>query len=181
MLHDETLFRVAMLAAVLAVVSGCGPKHPETIPVNGSVALDGKPVEGAAVVFTPEEGRMATGTTDASGRFQLSTFQLGDGALPGTHRVTVAKTSVDPADPEKVVFLVPKKYGNPATSGLSCDVQKEMGPVSFELASEPQPEPKPEPASSEPPQEPVPGTAAELPKTDEPTPPTPPAEQSPGP
>jgi len=181
MLHDRTLFCVTLLAAGLAAVSGCGPKHPETIPVNGSVALDGKPVEGAAVVFTPEEGKMATGTTDASGRFQLSTFQLDDGALPGTHRVTVAKTRVDPADPEKVVFLVPKKYGNPATSGLTCDVQKEMGPVSFELASEPQPEPKPEPAPSEPPQEPGPGTAAESPKTDEPTPQTPPAERSPVP
>lgn len=135
---------VAMLAAFGLALPGCGPKYPETFPVSGTVTLDGKPVAGAAVVFTPEEGHQATGTTDDSGRFELSTFQLGDGALPGPHRVTVAKTTTDPDEEEKVVFIIPQKYGNLQTSELTCDVQAEMGPVEYDLQPEPTAEPNPE-------------------------------------
>ncbi len=142
--------RLLLLGVTLAVfgsaLPGCGSKFPETFPVTGTVTLDGKPVSGAAVVFTPDEGRQATGTTDDAGRFELSTFELGDGALPGKHRVTVAKTTVDFSDEEeeKVVFLIPQKYGNLSTSELTSDVQEEMGPVQFDLISEPEPEVEPE-------------------------------------
>lgn len=149
MLLVRRVLFVAMLAAFGVALPGCGPKYPETIPVAGTVTLDGKPVAGAAVVFTPEEGQQATGTTDDSGRFELSTFQLGDGALPGTHRVTVAKTTTDPDDEEKVVFIIPQKYGNLQTSELTCDVHAEMGPVQYDFQSEPIPAPNPEPSPDE--------------------------------
>jgi Domain of unknown function (DUF6795) len=160
MLSVRRVLFVAMLATFGVALSGCGPKYPETFPVTGTVTLDGKPVAGAAVVFTPEEGQQATGTTDDSGRFELSTFQLADGALPGTHRVTVAKTTTDPDDEEKVVFIIPQKYGNLQTSELTCDVQQEMGPVPFDLQPEPIPEPTPEPS---------PGEATDLPESGEAT------------
>jgi len=133
---------VATLSAILVILNGCGPSYPQTFPVSGTVRLAGQPVAGAAVVFTPDEGQQATGTTDKSGRFELSTFQLGDGALPGTHRVTVAKTTVD--EDGKTVFLVPQKYGNLQTSQLTCDVREEMSPVQFDLVSEGNSEPEPE-------------------------------------
>lgn len=134
---DRSLALAAGLAVFGLVLPGCGPKYPETIPVAGTVTLDGRPVSGAAVVFTPEAGEAATATTDASGRFSLSTFRLGDGALPGDYRVTVSKTTVEPGEEEKVVFVVPKEYGNVATSPLACQVQKEMGPVELNLHSTP--------------------------------------------
>lgn len=174
MLHIQPLFRVMSLMAIFAMIPGCGPDYPETIPVSGTVTLDGQPVAGAAVVFTPEEGQKATGTTDASGRFELSSFQLGDGAVPGRHRVTVAKTTVDSGDEEKVVFLIPQEYGNLQTSELVCDVQKEMGPVQFNL--ETPASPPPEPA-----QAPLPEKATDSPETDEPSPQTPPATEQPSP
>ena len=146
MLPTRRVLFVAALAMVGMALSGCGPSYPETIPVTGSVSLDGKPVAGAAVVFTPEEGHLATGTTDGSGQFELSTFQLGDGALPGKHRVTVAKTTVDPKAGGKIVFLIPQEFGNLQTSQLTCDVQKEMGPVQFDLKPGTEPAPNPPPA-----------------------------------
>jgi hypothetical protein len=60
--------------------------------VNGSVTLDGKPLSGATVTFMPVDatsGRMAGGITDDDGQFQLTTFDEGDGALPGEYKATV--------------------------------------------------------------------------------------------
>jgi hypothetical protein len=44
------------------------------------------------VTFVPEEGggRPATGLTGSDGVFHLTTFNTGDGALPGSYKVTVA-------------------------------------------------------------------------------------------
>jgi hypothetical protein len=55
-------------------------------PGERHVTLDGTPVEGAGVVFTPEAGGLpANATTDASGKFTLK-------ALLGPHTVAVTKT-----------------------------------------------------------------------------------------
>jgi hypothetical protein len=46
------------------------------------------------VVFSPSsaEVRAATGTTDSSGRFKLTTLAPGDGAMAGSYAVTIWKT-----------------------------------------------------------------------------------------
>jgi hypothetical protein len=135
--------------------AGCGPDRPETISVTGTVTLDGSPVSGAVVAFTPVGGgRPATGTTDGSGKFTLTTFDDGDGALPGEHLVAVIKGNVGPVEgdpdsgegeetpsaptgPEQQTgqWLVPQDYWNFKTSGLSCEVKKGMDPPTFALAS----------------------------------------------
>ena len=87
---------VAISTYVAAVVmfTGCGGGSvgPDTEPVSGTVTMDGKPVEGAQVVFVPSgSGRAASGTTDASGRFKLTTFNPQDGAVVGSYAVTISK------------------------------------------------------------------------------------------
>ncbi len=82
--------------AALALFVGCGTSTgPKTVPVTGTVTLDGTPVAGAVVTFSPEaaDGRAATGTTDGSGRFELTTTVSGDGAVPGSYFVGISKTS----------------------------------------------------------------------------------------
>src|SRR5690606_6709726 len=70
----------------------------KTVPDSGVLTCNGTPVAGATVFLDPKAegnrteiipGRSATGTTDESGRFTLSTYQLNDGALIGTHTVRV--------------------------------------------------------------------------------------------
>jgi hypothetical protein len=77
------------------VASGCsgGVKgRPKVVPVTGAVAYNGKPIEGATVAFWVEGSpRAATGTTDAKGEYQLSTFAINDGCVPGQATITVAK------------------------------------------------------------------------------------------
>jgi len=74
---------------VALAAAGCGTKY---VPVEGVVKLDGKPVEGATVVFTSEDGsRTFSGFTDANGAFSLTGGEK-PGAVPGNYKVTVVKT-----------------------------------------------------------------------------------------
>ena len=73
----------------LPLAAGCGGG---TVAVEGEVTLDGKPVDGATVVFTSDDGANTySGFTDAAGRFSLSGANS-KGALPGNYKVSVVKT-----------------------------------------------------------------------------------------
>lgn len=80
----------------VAGLSGCGPRTrlEGLAPVEGTVTFRGKAVEGATVVFVPATAgkRAAIGTTDATGRFRLTTKDPGDGAFPGPYAIAVSKT-----------------------------------------------------------------------------------------
>jgi hypothetical protein len=113
---------VALLAVGLA--GGCSKSdRPRVAPVSGTVTYHDQPVEGAQVMFMPTQGRPATGKTNAEGRFTLSTFGSGDGAILGHHAVTIAKRvplNDKPYAPER--SEVPERYASGATSGLTADV-----------------------------------------------------------
>ena len=76
-----------------AVLAGCNLASSGTIAVSGKVTKGGQPVSGAAVTFVPTatDGKAASGTTDSSGIYKLTTFVNGDGALPGSYKVIVTK------------------------------------------------------------------------------------------
>lgn len=83
----------------IVVVIGCSG-HPATLPVQGLVRYKGEPLEGATVVFSgthPRTGHplVATGITDAAGKFELqSHFGPRDtvsGVILGPQRVTITK------------------------------------------------------------------------------------------
>ncbi|MBA4065906.1 MAG: hypothetical protein C0501_19740 [Isosphaera sp.] len=111
-------------AAAALCLAGCGG-GPE--PVSGVVTLDGTPVEGAAVTFAPEAGDGggvggSYGRTGPDGRYTLKTV-VGDrpGAARGKHRVTVSKTTADPANPDgRVREAIPARYTTPGA--LTVDV-----------------------------------------------------------
>src|SRR6058998_1459611 len=68
---------------------GCAGQ--KTMPVEGVVLLDGKPLAGASIQFVPQgKGRDATGETDKNGQFAMSTFQPRDGVMPGTYKVVIS-------------------------------------------------------------------------------------------
>ncbi len=88
---------LCLLCLLLAAFAGCpgGGTGVDTVAVTGTVTLDGSPVGGANVAFSPKsaDGRAAAGITDASGRFTLTTIEAGDGAVPGSYAVTITKVS----------------------------------------------------------------------------------------
>ena len=120
---------------VLTGVAGCGgPSAPKTVKVCGKVTLDGKPLEAGQVIFQPVKPaagypkRPATASLRADGSYELSSFRSGDGVVPGEYQVSIntrtsGPTPEDPNAPE--VWEAPKKYGNPASSGLTATVPSE--------------------------------------------------------
>lgn len=75
---------------LLGILVGCGGVE-SGIPVTGVVTLDGSPVGGTTVTFSPVNGGgVAVGMTDGSGRYSLSSG-VGTGARPGTYAVTITK------------------------------------------------------------------------------------------
>jgi len=136
----SALIQMCLLGFISATFIGCGGETgPKVYPVTGTVLYNGQPVDGAVVAFRGESAtKMATGTTDAQGHFELTTYKPGDGAVPGKHTVTVAKTvqtgggasgsaSMEealenpPAQAESRSEL-PEKYADPATSQLEFTV-----------------------------------------------------------
>jgi hypothetical protein len=127
----------------IAICLFVGCSNDGLVPVKGRVQLDGKPIEGAAVLFEPEGGGVpATGVTDANGDFTLSTSGRGEGAATGMNKVSVAKQV--PVLPNRKVEegeIVPMKsetpeiYASPQTSGLTVDVKRGMAPVELQLKS----------------------------------------------
>lgn len=136
--------RLICLPVALAVLAGCGPKHPPVEPVTGKVTFKGKPVEGASVTFFVEgSGTPAVGTTNADGTFNLTSYGPNDGAPVGKHKVTVSKIeSSGPAVPAgesmeaaaaraakgpattKEAMLLPARYASASTSPLTFTVTK---------------------------------------------------------
>jgi hypothetical protein len=115
------------LAVGLLLTIGCGgPDRPVTYPATGTVLFQGEPVEGATVRFIPTDGRPASGQTDASGRFTLSTYEPDDGAVAGEHTVLVSKVvQLDPSDQSgypEMRSVLPKQYGQANQSPLKVTV-----------------------------------------------------------
>jgi hypothetical protein len=86
------------LTLLLVTATGCS-RQP--IPVNGTVTLDGKPVEEADVTFHPFENdrnaKVAVGKTDPTGTFHLKTGEV-VGAEPRDYKVVIIKNVL--ADPK---------------------------------------------------------------------------------
>lgn len=88
MTRDRSTRCALIVVCLVFVAAGCGATP---VPVKGIVTLDTKPLPNASVMFIPQEpgGKEATGYTDGSGAFELTTSRLKDGALPGLYKVTV--------------------------------------------------------------------------------------------
>jgi hypothetical protein len=128
------------MASLAAAVAGCS--GDSLYPVEGTVTLDGKAVEGAAVVFMPREGPPSAGRTDAQGRYTLQTMDR-DGAQSGPHKVSILKAeSIGPppaedgsGPPRETRWHVPQRYSNPDSSGLTAEVAEDKTEHNFQLTS----------------------------------------------
>ncbi|MBN2293372.1 MAG: hypothetical protein JXM70_13165 [Pirellulales bacterium] len=128
----------SMMLCVLVFSTGCGHGLDYTTKVTGTVTVNGKPANGFYVVFNPPKGRPANGTTDSQGRFSLSTFDPGDGAVLGEHVVTI--TDAFPQGPPPMgritanMSRVPPIYSAVSTTPLKATVKDdETNDFTFDL------------------------------------------------
>lgn len=90
------LVAALLSAGVVVALGGCGSKGIPVAPTEGVVLLEGKPAAGVSVVFRQNGLTLvASGKTDAEGRFQLSTYGEFDGAPVGECTATVEAIAMD--------------------------------------------------------------------------------------
>src|SRR5262249_16639643 len=115
---------------LIALSAGCS-KYPATAPVKGKITINGKPVTTGRISFHPTTGeRRALANIQPDGSYSLTTFERGDGALLGHHKVSIKSTRIEnaPSPPKDfkedaklaagfgkkggphLVFIVDKKY-----------------------------------------------------------------------
>ena len=137
-------FPALWITLAAALLAGCGSEEdkwtaerPKPAPAGGTVQYKGEAVEGATVVFVPQgHTQAATAQTDASGKFQLQTYEPGDGAVPGEYKVTVRKVETPAAPPETEITnpndttapqhrsLIPERYSNVQQTDLTASVKE---------------------------------------------------------
>jgi hypothetical protein len=136
---ESTFAAAVCMAALCMAMSGCNRSGLNLAPVEGIVKMKGAPLEGAGVLFMPATGPFAMGTTDARGKFTLTTANH-SGALIGEHRVIITKTQTlttqipgERLPRYETKYLIPAKYGDPSTSGLSKTVVDDDNQFEFNL------------------------------------------------
>ena len=136
--------RASFLAvAILAVyLSSCGNGWKKCYPARGKILLDGQPLAGAEVWLLPTSGELLHtnppvrpfAKTEADGTFTLTTYVVGDGAPLGTYKARVIcerrvratqprAAGDDDNDGPGLRNILPSKYADPETSGLSVTIQ----------------------------------------------------------
>ena len=135
----------AVFCGLIGLLAGCGGAGGlDTAQVSGTVTFDGKPLAQGTVSFTPEKGRGATGQIASDGSYTLTTYKKGDGAVVGRHQVAIVAIDRQGATPttlesmeKEITWLIPRRYGNPFTSGLTFEVKQGTKNVAnFELSSQ---------------------------------------------
>lgn len=99
-MRSAAVWRVTSLAMVVACGFGCGGAvqgpNEKLYSVKGTITLDGKPLEGAAVSFVPVQSKTkqahpSYGQTDSAGKYSLKNAQAKAGIFKGEYRIAVSK------------------------------------------------------------------------------------------
>ena len=124
-------------------VLGCGNPRG-TVPVSGTVTLNGEQPPGAGTVtFTviePAEGftnRPAMAKFDSTGRYEATSFEPGDGLLPGKYAIAVECYETPPnMEGKPVKSHIARKYLDPSTSGFELEIAPQSRRVTYDLKLE---------------------------------------------
>jgi hypothetical protein len=160
-MREIMIFRITLCSLAFALFTGCG-SGLNVQKVTGKVTLDGTPISGATVSFSPTDpkGHGATGKTDDNGVYTLTDTRsdaVGSGAEAGTYEVAVlwykstgpdlsqmsgegvsAKLMEDKESRQKAsgpAAKLPPAYQNPKTSGLTATVKGGSNTVDLALDS----------------------------------------------
>jgi hypothetical protein len=118
-------------ACAIITIAGCGDGRPSRVPVSGTVVINGQPLTRGFVKFVPANGRPSVGKIGEDGKFTLTCFDGGDGAIPGTHRVQVSSNRIISAN--KIEWFAPPSYADFRTSGIEVNVDEPTDDLTIEL------------------------------------------------
>jgi len=107
-MQHNFFFTSILLGLSVLVFTGCSNPDARFAKVEGTVTYNGEAIEGASVTFTPVDtaGEAASGLTNASGRFTLTTAgaqNAGSGAVPAEYTVLISKNlTTQVTDPDEL-------------------------------------------------------------------------------
>jgi len=148
-------FAVGLVAAALVAFAGCSDSGPATVPVRGTLTINGQPASNLLITFSPMDTRLPTASGQVNnGDFELRCGSEGKpGAVPGKYKVVLAQTgpSLDDAmaamkpQPGGAVPKgapggptgqkpFPDKYSNPQTSDKEVEVTSGSNDIKIEIA-----------------------------------------------
>jgi hypothetical protein len=130
-----------LVLSVTLVLAACGSNLPQTVRVSGRVTFDGKaPPAAGSIYFLPLEAaegfpsRPAIGEFDANGQYRATTFEPGDGLMPGKYIMSIECWQSPPnLEGNPVKSFVPQKYQAANTSGFKLDIAPNMRSQTVDL------------------------------------------------
>ncbi|QDT53470.1 hypothetical protein Pan44_14870 [Caulifigura coniformis] len=139
----------AAMTFLVLNLAGCGGPGdaPDLGQVTGTITMDGTPLSGVAVMFSPLDGRPAMGKTDAEGKYELNYIRSTKGTKLGKNKVQIGNTEEeddpsaetgDDAGPAKKAAksskaVIPARYNT--RSELEVDVKAGENVFDFQLES----------------------------------------------
>lgn len=119
-------------------LTGCR-RGPTLVPAEGRVVFEGKPLTTGAIMVQPEAGPAAQAKIQPDGSFRLGTYLPGDGAIPGTATVRIiCRQDLTQPGEERAYgrSLIPEKYGQFESSGLTVEIKTGMEPLLIDIPRE---------------------------------------------
>ena len=112
---------VLAAAAVFPLIAGCGKSGPPMVRVEGRVTFHGAaPLKPGKITFAPIESaeglpkHHGTADFDTNGDFVVTTFNKGDGLIPGKYRVDIKCWKKNPTPATMISDnYVPRSYRPP--------------------------------------------------------------------
>lgn len=103
---------------ILFLVVGCSDAGVKTVPVNGTLKINGQPAENVTISLVPEDSTKETASGPVSGgNFELYTGVQGTkGALPGKYKVTLVPTSGGSMEDAQKAYMGGGAPGNAQSS-----------------------------------------------------------------
>jgi len=142
--------KAALLLLPLMMVSCGGSATVPLAKLEGTVTLNGQPLEAATIVFESPGQRAANGKVVNGKIVEVTTFDPNDGIPLGRHKVAIqasgavgAAVASDPSQDSssQAGYMgvsappFPPRYSNPETSGLTAEILKGTNKVEFALTN----------------------------------------------
>ena len=125
----------ASLGLLILTIAGCSRAsagvEKNLLTASGTVTLDGKPVKGALVTFTPTgtntQSHQGSGVTDSDGNFEMFNYQNQQGLPPGEYVATFsiwlmpdgsAPPAGQPPATSRAVQAIPPLWTDVSKAGL---------------------------------------------------------------
>ena len=118
-MSDSTNLTIVLLGIAIMSCAGCGDSS--IAPVSGKVTVDGKPVAGIRLVFSPifiegqnDPGPWSSGLTNEAGDYSLETRYKDNGAVIGKHTVSFVYDDIGNIDTYRELLREARQAGDQA-------------------------------------------------------------------